>query len=159
MKRFLLTLLVLLCMFSVAEANEVRTGLLFHDIATVWGNAKIENGVDFRFEFVLGEGLIRPNIGATVNSKGYTSKIYAGALLSYPSERFVAQIGLGGCIQANAIRKLGSTALFRLSAELGYMFGNFGITFLLDHISNANLVRPNQGLDVVGLSVIYRWRQ
>ena len=64
---------------------EVRGGVLAHDVPGLWAGFRLESGVDINAELLFGRGMvllggkIRPAIGATVNTEGYTSKAYVDA--------------------------------------------------------------------------------
>jgi hypothetical protein len=55
-------------------------------------------------------------------------------------------------------KRLGSRVLFRIPVEIGYAFGaHHRLMFAFDHVSNAGLADPNQGLDTVGVRYGYRF--
>ena len=158
MKPTLLILtLILISSTLFPQSFEIRTGLFWHDSGTIWGNSKKEYGVDFGFEVIFGDGLLRPNVGFTINSQGHTSKIYGGYILEPRINNLFISLGLGaafhsGEIHSKEVKSLGSKLLFRISIEIG--FDN--ISVILDHISNATLARYNDGLDILGIR--YGWR-
>ncbi|MBT8353708.1 MAG: acyloxyacyl hydrolase, partial [Desulfofustis sp.] len=56
------------------------------------------------------------------------------------------------------MNQLGSTVLFRLAFEVGFTIGDRHlISLMFDHISNAYLADPNEGLDTLGLRYGYRF--
>jgi hypothetical protein len=49
-------------------------------------------------------------------------------------------------------KQLGSRVLFRVPIEFGFAIGkHHRISIMFDHISNADLADPNEGLDTLGL--------
>src|SRR5262245_39171535 len=63
----------------VPSGFEIRAGVLAHDVPGLWSGFRLENGgVDINAE-LLGPGVaflggtLRPAIGGTVNTSGYTS--------------------------------------------------------------------------------------
>jgi hypothetical protein len=105
-------------------------------------------------------------LGADVNNRGDTSKIYSGFLWEYlwPSGFFI-DLGLGlaahdGNLQSDDDdrKELGSRVLFRVPVEIGVLFAErHGVSILFAHVSNAYLANPNQGLDTIGLRYSYRF--
>jgi len=144
------------------EAIEVRTGLLVHDVANLWGYTKQESGVDINSEFIFGgSSLLRSNVGVSINSRGGTSLVYGGVLLGFRVERLWFDFAFGGAAHVNAIRNLGSTLLFRLAFEVGHMWGKHGVSVLFSHASNGagffDWKIPNAGIDKIGVRYVYRF--
>ena len=55
-------------------------------------------------------------------------------------------------------KELGSRILFRIPIEIGLLFTlHQGVSIMFDHVSNAYLADPNEGLDTVGLRYTYRF--
>ena len=137
---------------------EVKIGLLYHDIATVWGNTKVEGGYDVNAE-IIGHvlGNISAHVGFSLNLCGETSRIYFGVTPVFNYHGVVFSGGIGCAIVGNYVRKLGSPVLFRVAGEIGYQFGPHSISIILDHISNANLAEHNAGLDLLGIRYGWRW--
>lgn len=150
---------------------EIRTGILAHDVP-IWSGFSEEGGVDFNAEFIFGypdypllSGILHTNLGFSLNSRGDTSKIYSGLLWEYLWDSGIfLDLGLGlavhdGKLDNNDDRKeLGSRILFRIPIEIGLLFaGHHGISIMFDHVSNANLADPNEGLDTLGLRYSYRF--
>jgi len=49
-------------------------------------------------------------------------------------------------------KQLGSKLLFRIPIEIGISFGeHHRLSVMFDHISNAYLASPNEGLDTIGI--------
>jgi lipid A 3-O-deacylase len=165
--------------------SEVRLGVLSHDMHFA-GNR--ERGADFNGEVLfvspftgLGAGLPswvrwlaepQPMIGVSINSSGYTSEGYAGLTWTLPllarllrdSDGVSLDLSAGGEVNNGRINgggdhvALGSNAMFRLSAELGYQVTpRVGLYVLLDHYSNAGLARENAGITDLGVRVGLRF--
>lgn len=151
--------------------GEIRTGILAHDVDHLWSNMHVEGGIDFNLELVffqpslrLLSGIIRPNLGITVNSRGYTSKVYAGFLWEWQTRQgMFLDLGLGVAIhdgELNATvpgrKLLGRRVLFRIPVEVGYRLSvRWRISLMFSHMSNGYTAEYNQGLDVLGLRVGY----
>ena len=138
-------------------AHELKIGILYHDIAQVWGNTKIEKGVDLNGELIIGTGLARASVGASYNLFGHTSRVTTCLVISHGVDNLSFNLFVGGAVAVNPVRKLGSPVLFRVAGEIGYRFGPHSISIILDHISNANLAEHNAGLDLLGIRYGWRW--
>jgi hypothetical protein len=152
--------------------DEIRVGVLYHDLG-VWGGSGNEGGFDFNGELIFAptldllHGILRPNLGGALNSEGNTSKIYGGAVWEYRWPRgYFVDLGLGLAVhngetderKSAKMNQLGSTVLFRLAFEAGFTIGDRHlISVMFDHISNAYLADPNEGLDTLGLRYGYRF--
>ena len=152
--------------------HEVKLGVLHHDTG-LWSGAGRERGVDVNLEAIFSPhvpifgGFIRPAFGGSVNTGGDTSKLYAG--LRWQCEHasgIFFSIGGGGAIHdgklhlqhSNDRAALGSRVLFHIPFELGYRFNrNSALSAYFDHVSNAYLANPNEGLDTVGARYGYRF--
>lgn len=153
--------------------REVRAGLAAHDVDGLWSQASKEEGLDLIAEIVFSYSLFRlhsvsahPNLGVSLNSRGDTSKAYGGFLLQWePASRFFFSTGVGlalhnGKLDTDAAdqKSLGSRLLFRVPIEIGYTVSrHHRIILAFDHISNAGLASPNQGLDTLGLVYGFRF--
>ena len=150
---------------------EIRTGILVHDVP-IWSRTRNEGGVDFNAELIFGypdyplfSGILRTNLGFSINSQGDTSKIYSGLLWEYLWESGIfIDLGVGLTVHNGKIdnsddrKELGSRILFRIPIEFGLVFAErHGISIMFDHISNAYLADPNEGLDTLGLRYSYRF--
>lgn len=151
--------------------HEARLGLLGHDVDGVWSGSSGEEGIDFNGELIFSPsalflgGLVRPNLGLSLNSSGYTSKIYGGGVLEYVSAGgLFLDFGLGLTIHNGEIDNLesgdsallGSPLLFRVSFEAGVALATkHRVSLMFDHISNAYLAEPNKGLDTLGIRYGY----
>ena len=149
----------------------IRAGILAHDVP-VWSRSRQEGGVDFNAEFIFGfpnyrifSGIVRTNLGFSLNNRGDTSKIYSGLLWEYMWDSgLFLNLGLGlaahdGDLENSDDKKeLGSRILFRIPIEMGLLFTpHQGVSVMFDHVSNAYLADPNEGLDTVGLRYTYRF--
>src|SRR5262245_52590901 len=73
----------------VPSGLEFRGGILAHDVPGLWSGFRLERGVDINAELLFGYGMpfvggaIRPAIGASVNTEGFTSRAYVDARWEY----------------------------------------------------------------------------
>ena len=150
---------------------EIRTGILAHDVDHLWSNLHVEGGIDFNLELVffkpslrLLSGIILPNVGVTVNSRGYTNKLYAGFLWEWQTRQgLFLDLGLGAAVhdgELNTVvpgrKLLGRRVLFRIPVEVGYRLSvRCRVSLMFSHVSNGYTAEYNQGLDVLGLRVGY----
>jgi hypothetical protein len=163
----------------MAEKNEVdylhviRAGVLAHDVDDLWSGTRKEGGVDLNIEiifnspsFSLMSGNVRPNLGLSINTQGDTSKLYGGMLWELETKSGIfLDLGIGVAVHDGKLdtnqedkKSLGSRVLFRFPIEIGYSIAkHHQISILFDHISNAFLVHPNEGLDTLGLRYGYRF--
>lgn len=152
--------------------HEARLGVLAHDVDYLWSNVSREDGVDLNAEVSfdrslrLWRGDIRPAIGLSVNTAGDTSKAYVDARWEFdPTDRIFAAIGIGAAIHdgdlepESADRKaLGSRVLLHFPAEIGWRLNySHSISIYFDHVSNAWLADPNEGMDTLGVRYGYRF--
>ena len=158
--------------------DEFKFGVLAHDIGLF--GVPIESGADFNFEMLFTPpdafkiiGSPRPHIGGSVNSAGNTNSGYFGLTwgitliqnLFRSGDGLFANGSLGGALQdgfTNSAppdrKKLGSTALFRESVELGYQLTpNLSISGFVDHMSNANLAPHNAGITDAGARLGFKF--
>lgn len=152
---------------------EVRVGLLAHDVDNPWSDSRKEKGADINAEIIFGRpsfsilsGTVRPNLGVSINTRGDTSKLYSGLVWELAIEYgLVLNLGIGAAIHDGELKtrregkkELGSRVLFRIPIEIGYTFnGRHQVSMAFDHLSNANLASPNEGLDTFGLRYGYRF--
>ena len=152
---------------------ELRAGVLAHDVDDLWSGSRRESGVDISGEVVFAHrglpllfGRLRPNLGATLNTRGDTSKLYAGLLMEWEHRWGIFfGVGAGGAVhdgkretRRSNRKALGSRVLFRVGFDLGMAFWHHHRLMLsFDHISNADLASPNQGLDTLGVRYGYRF--
>ncbi|WP_425362642.1 acyloxyacyl hydrolase [Candidatus Tisiphia endosymbiont of Hybos culiciformis] len=147
-------------------ADEIRIGLLKHDINVKLGH-RYEKGYDVNLEYLFEKyKFLRgyPHIGADINNSRYASSFYSGLTWRFDiMESMFWEVSLGGAIHNGELKKspkqralkkrpLGSRLLFRESFSLGVKFNEIhAITLMLDHISNADIVKPNAGLTNLGI--------
>ena len=149
----------------------IRAGIQAHDVR-LWSRSRQESGVDLNAEFIFGfpnirlfSGTVRTNLGFSLNTQGDTSKVYSGLLWEYIWETDVfLNLGLGLAAHNGELensdnkKELGSRILFRIPIEIGlFLTRHQGISIMFDHVSNAYLADPNEGLDTVGLRYVYRF--
>ena len=147
--------------------SEIRIGALDHDTTGLWsGFSRERAGVDANLEVLLGPlartfgGILRPAVGATLNTSGQTSKAYADLRWERESASgFFFALGMGVAVHNGEVelvdenrKALGSHVLFHPSTELGYRFdGINSISIFADHMSNGFSQRYNEGMDTVGV--------
>ena len=146
-------------------------GILAHDVGGLWSGTRMEGAVDINGEIVFCRtgrpvlaGSLHPNLGLSVNSQGDTSKFYGGIIweLNFPNGFFLAT-GLGAAVHNGELdtddkdkKSLGSRVLFRIPIEFGYQVtARHSFSLLFDHVSNAGLASPNEGLDTIGVRYGY----
>lgn len=152
--------------------HELKVGVLHHDTGGIWSGSNRESGVDFNLEAIFSPqvgilgGTIHPAFGGSLNTAGDTSKVYAGIRWQYEhASGLFFGVGLGGAVhngnlhfQREDRKALGSRVLFHVPLEAGYRFdGKNALSIYLDHISNANLAHPNEGMDTLGVRYGYRF--
>ncbi len=146
--------------------HEMKVGVLHHDTDNLWSNSSRESGIDANVELIFNAatplwiGEIRPAIGATVNTAGDTSKVYGAARWETTiGDNGLFAIGLGGAVHngetalTSTDRKaLGSKVLFYFPIEAGYRINERDtVSLFFDHVSNAWLASPNEGMDTLGI--------
>jgi hypothetical protein len=141
-----------------------------HDVE-ILSRSQIESGEAFNGEIdfvplahVL-YGEIYPDIGASYATGGGTSYAYADLKYEYklPGGLFF-DLGVGAAVHNGDLgytadhKALGSRVLFHVPLELGYAFtDHVRASIYYEHISNAYLASPNEGLDNIGLRLGYRF--
>ena len=162
---------------QVKLVDEVKIGALAHDLGFLGHH--VETGADINLEVLFASpealriiGSPRPHIGGDINTDGHTSDGYFGltwgiglpSLFGWGQGLFING-SLGGSINNGRINSgppteklLGSSILFRESAELGYQFTPIvNASAILSHISNANLGKHNQGITSAGGRLGFRF--
>ena len=153
--------------------NEVRAGVLAHDVDDLWSGNRKEGGVDLNAEiifsrpsFSLLSGYVRTNFGLSINTHGDTSMVYGGILWELETKPGIfLDLGIGAAIHNGQLetgqedkKSLGSRVLFRIPIEIGYALNeHHRISILFVHVSNGYLADPNEGLDMLGLRYGYRF--
>ncbi|BBO90129.1 acyloxyacyl hydrolase [Desulfosarcina ovata] len=156
-----------------ALIRSVRFGVAAHDIDGLWSGRSKESGPDICVEATFNYRLFSllaadafPNLGLSLNTRGDTSKVYAGFLMQWKlrSQWFVAT-GFGLALHdgkrhagTQDRKSLGAKVLFRTPIEIGWIIdSHHRLVVAFDHISNAHLANPNEGLDTLGLFYSYRF--
>ena len=145
----------------------IRLGVLAHDVGGLWSRSRAEGGVDLNAEIVfkkpslkLFQGVILPNLGVSVNSQGDTSRAYGGLLWEFLlGSGFFVNSGVGLAVHNGQLesddpnhKQLGSRALFRIPIEIGFtILERHRLSVMFDHMSNAYLANPNEGMDSIGV--------
>lgn len=153
--------------------REVKLGVLYHDAPDLWSGFRLEpQSADINLEVLLAPhlhmlgGALRPALGMTLNTRGGTSKAYAGARweIEGPAGLFLA-LGLGAAVHDGEVRPvdpfakaLGSRILFHIPAEVGWRWdGRNSLSLYFEHVSNGYTQDFNEGLDSVGIRYGYRF--
>jgi lipid A 3-O-deacylase len=118
-----------------------------------------------RPEFSVVGGSIRPTLGADVSVDGGTSKAFGALLWEIEKANFFFDVGLGGAVHDGSLhghdpdeKHFASRVLFYEQIYLGYFFAaNYGLGLFFDHMSNAGLATPNNGMTAIGVSLHYRF--
>lgn len=171
---------MLVCMPSACDraaaagiVHELKGGVLAHDVPDLWSGFRLEdNAADINLEasftptlpFLF--GVLRPAIGATINTRGDTSHAYLDARweIDLPARLFFAT-GLGVAVHdgetgpvAADKKALGSRVLFHIPIEIGLHLDNHNsLSIYFEHISNAYTQDFNEGLDRIGVRYGYRF--
>jgi lipid A 3-O-deacylase len=150
--------------------SEFRVGGFMHDQGPFSHNK--EDGYDINAEILFASPDFldviwspRPHIGATRNSIGRTSQVYAGITWDWSFwDGFFAEFAWGAAghdgnkVQDDPdFKDLGCHLLFREGLEFGYRVAGHGLSLQLAHISNAKLCDKNEGLEGIGLRYGYRF--
>jgi lipid A 3-O-deacylase len=150
----------------VPSGFEIRGGVLAHDVPGLWSGFRLEGGVDINAEVLFGTGLplfggiLRPAVGASVNTEGFTSRVYADARWEYQWQSGIfLGLGLGGTVHNGLLdptdpdkKALGSRILFHIPLEIGLRLDERNsISVYFEHMSNAFLADSNEGLDAIGV--------
>jgi len=151
-----------------ANAKEIKLGVMQHDFDTKLGH-RYEKGQNINVEFLFDkmQNYLRahPHIGASINSAGYTSNIYTGLSWQFEIvETIFVEASLGISLNnaerlnSKKRRALGSQLLFRESFSLGALINAKNIVAItIDHISSADIRKPNPGLTDIGIRYGYRF--
>lgn len=185
MRHFAKAALIALTFCTIAEAraesvlDEARFGVLAQSVGGI--GAAREQGAGINLEavfkspdFLRAVGGPRPVLGASIATDNEaTSQIYALLEWKVDLGRRVFAAAGGGFAVHNGETKfdplvdsarigdtifLGCRVLFRLSGDVGYRVSErLAVSVHLDHISNAELCSPNEGLDNLGVRFGYRF--
>jgi lipid A 3-O-deacylase len=157
--------------------REMRFGVAAHDVDGLWSGASKEKGPDICAEVVFNRSLfdslfdlidmdLYPNAGISINTRGDTSNVFGGVRLEWQAlPRLTLSTGLGMALHngkrdtdLDDRKSLGSQVLFRVPIEIGWVLGpHYRLVLAFDHISNAYLFSPNEGMDTLGVMVGYRF--
>ena len=166
----------LLIIPQVANADglvrEMKVGILNHDTNGLWSGFNRERGIDGNIELIFNSeaplwgGEVRPAFGVSVNSSGDTSKLYGAARWETTvGESFLFALGIGAAVHTGETtlvrsdrKALGSKVLFYFPIEAGYRINDRDtVSLFFDHLSNAWLASPNEGMDTLGIRYGYRF--
>ena len=168
MKKFIKILIMLFSILQTAHAKEIKLGLMQHDFDTKLGH-RYEKGQNIIIEYLFDkmQNYLRafPYIGASINNKGYTSNIYTGFTWQFDiKDIFIIEATLGASInnaerlEPKKKRALGSKLLFRESFSIGYLIDKtHSISLMIDHISSADIRKPNPGITDIGIRYGFRF--
>ncbi len=153
--------------------HELKAGILAHDVPDLWSGFRLEdNAADLNLEVSFSPtlpflfGVLRPAIGASINTRGDTSHAYLDARWEIElSPRLFLATGLGAAIHdgetgpvAPDKKALGSRVLFHIPIELGVRLdGRNSLSVYFEHISNGYTQDFNEGLDRIGVRYGYRF--
>lgn len=153
--------------------DEVKIGVLAHDVPYLWSNFRAEPAsADINVEVLFSPalpflgGTIRPAVGGTVSTIGATSHGYIDARWQYETaSRIFFGLGIGAAVHNGQLqlddwdrKALGSRLLFHFPIEIGYRLDDrSSISAYFEHISNGYTVSPNEGLDRLGIRYGYRF--
>ncbi|WP_425360250.1 acyloxyacyl hydrolase [Candidatus Tisiphia endosymbiont of Ceraclea dissimilis] len=169
-----LIFLILLLIGSRTMADEMRIGVLRHDLGYKFGlsgrsRERIEKGCDFNLEWLFEKYKFLyayPHIGTSINSDSYTSHIYTGITWHFDMTKCVFfEASFGFAIHNGEIEKLnqrrralGTRFLFRESLSLGVVIQEkHAVSLIIDHLSNAKIVKLNPGLTNLGVRYGYKF--
>jgi hypothetical protein len=152
--------------------DEVRLGALAHS----FDNSNAEDGVDLNLEVLFrrpsgsyGSALLdlalrpRVHLGASVNTAGDTSQVYAGLTWDVQlAPRLSLELTFGAALHDGPTDggledSYGCSVNFRESASLGYALDERWTLYgTVSHMSNADLCAHNTGLTSVGIRLGYK---
>lgn len=148
--------------------EELKGGVLYHDVI----DRAEDQPIDINVEAVLSPsmpalwGVVRPALGASINTGGDTSHLYLDARWQRecPSGLFFS-IGLGAAVHDGKLgptepdrKALGSRVLFHIPAEIGLRLDpHNSVSLYFEHTSNAYLAEFNEGMDRFGVRYGYRF--
>jgi lipid A 3-O-deacylase len=157
---------------AAPSSLEFRGGVLAHDVPDLWAGFRLEGGVDINAELLFGRGLpvlggtIRPALGFSVNTEGFTSRAYLDARWEIEVQGGIfLGLGLGAAVHDGLLdptepdrKALGSRVLFHIPIEIGLRLdARNSISVYFEHMSNWDLARSNEGLDAIGVRYGYKF--
>jgi hypothetical protein len=163
----IILLLIGLIKLSEACGEEIRFGILSHDVGANL-KQRYEKGFNVNLEYLFNNKhrffLATPHLGASINARGYTNSLYTGLTWHFDfSEKIFIEASFGGAIHNGNLktslkkRALGSRLLFRESFSVGVQANEKqAISVMIDHMSNAGLVKPNPGFTDIGIRYGYK---
>lgn len=152
--------------------HEAKLGMLAHDVGGLWSNFRREEGIDLNAEVSFDRSLrlwigdLRPAVGISLNTAGDTSKVYIDARWEFAATgRLSLAVGAGAAVHNGDLdlesrdrKALGSRVLLHFPAEIGWRFDrHHSVSIFFDHVSNAWLADPNEGMDTLGIRYGYRF--
>jgi len=178
MLRFCLPVLALLATTAPAWAQvdllpEIRAGVFARDAgADLFDGGRIEDAnVELLFAPGWGQlgllGEIRPHIGATLNTAGHESLVYAGAswtvhvpvLPVWGEASLGAALHNGEWLDGDAPQRWGCTALLRASASVGVnVLPGAAVMLTAEHLTDGGACSgPDEGVTNVGVRAALRF--
>jgi lipid A 3-O-deacylase len=163
------------CLPALADGfvDELKIGVLAHDVPDLWSGFQAEpNSADINVEAIFSPsvaflgGTIRPALGASINTQGYTSNVYLDARWQLETACGIfLGLGVGGTVHDGQLKlehwdekALGSRVLFHIPVELGYRLdAHDSVSVYFEHMSNAYTASPNEGMDRIGVRYGYRF--
>ncbi|MEX0644703.1 MAG: acyloxyacyl hydrolase [Parvularculaceae bacterium] len=157
--------------------DEIRAGVYAQGVGPLSTNKESGAGINAELLFKSPEALSfllspRINLGASIaTDEDSTSQVYGGFVWQQTiARRYFIAAGAGLAVH-NAetdlepsdpdiatTKYLGCRVLFRFSGDLGYMLTDrLSASIHYDHISNAGLCSPNEGLENSGFRLGYRF--
>lgn len=153
--------------------DEVRLGVFAHSIES----GQSEGGADVNLEILFRRPAVafsdpfanfffrpRVHVGASINTIGDTSQVYAGLTWDLKiTERLSLEASFGGALHdgptgGNAPDRYGCRANFRESLSIGYALNSaWTIYGTIAHMSNANLCADNSGITSAGVRFGYKF--
>ncbi len=141
-------------------AEEVRGGIKY-------GLEKNDKTFSIDGEFLFKKKFLYalPHIGFNANLANKVSYLYTGLTwhADFPKNVFM-EASFGGAIHNGHLQRtpnrtaLGSRLLFRESFALGVKVSdNSSVMVIIDHLSNADLALPNQGITALGIRFGYKF--
>jgi len=168
MKNFFRTSILVFTILQNAHAQEIKIGIMQHDFDTKLRH-RYEKGQNIIVEYLFDQmpNCLKafPHIGASINNRGFTSNIYTGLTWQLDiKDLFTIEASLSGSInnaerlESKKKRALGSKLLFRESFSIGYLIDKtHSISIMIDHISSADIKKPNPGLTDIGIKYGFRF--
>jgi lipid A 3-O-deacylase len=158
---------------------ELKLGILGHDQSYWLSHHRRENkmGVDLNLDVTFTPayhvpyfgGAIRPAVGGTLSAigtnLGYVDARYEINGPLWAPKNLFFMVGLGAAIhngnlqfQVDDRKAFGSRILFHIPAEIGWRFNDHhSLGLYVEHVSNARLATPNEGMDNAGVRYGYRF--